>query len=166
MPTKHVTVTNRVAKYFARDGAIICNNSDYKIIFTFDSEWASHENKYARFIWNGSYEDVPFTGTECHVPIIQGATELKIGVCTGDPENLTPDDFWTTVPASIPCEKSVLCLSNTANHARVQQMRDASVAAAGLAVASADSAKNTKAEIETLLSSYIDEVNVLIGGGE
>lgn len=157
MLTKHITVTNRVAKYTQRDGYIVCNNSGYKIAFSFDSEWNDKQTKYARFIWNGMYKDVQITDNECAVPAIQGAAKLQIGVCSGDPENLTPDDFWTTTPAEIPCQGSVLCITNRAQPERVQQMRDAAVAAA-------EAAEQTKKEIEALLGSYIDEVDALLGG--
>ena len=141
MLIKHITIVNRVAKYSSRDGDIICNNDGYKVSFSFDSEWDKYPKKYARFIWNGMYKDVPFTGTECPIPKIQGAVELRVGVCTGDPENITDGDFWTTVSASIPCQKSVLCQTNQAQPDRVQQMRDITIEASERAVASATSAE-------------------------
>lgn len=143
MLTKHVTVANRVAKYSHRDGIIVCGNTDYKIAFTFDSEWDSKTTKYARFIWNGMYKDVKFSGTECSVPVIQGAKSVEIGICSGDPENLTEDDFWTTTSALIPCENSILCTTNQAQPERVQQMRDEAIKAAEDAKESAEGAEKS-----------------------
>lgn len=140
MLTKHITVTNRVATYTQRDGNIICNNSGYKIVFSFDSEWNDKPTKYARFIWNGMYNDVKLTGNECSVPIIQGAERVQVGVCSGDPVHLTENDFWTTTPAVIPCKGSVLCLTDQAQPDEVQQMRDAAAQAAELAEKSAQRA--------------------------
>ena len=96
----HITVKDKVATYLQRDGVIVCGNSDYKIAFTFDSEWSSHTNKVARFIWNDKHYDKEFTGTECSVPIISDATQVSVGVFA--------DDLSTT-PVIIPCKRSILC---------------------------------------------------------
>lgn len=101
MKTLHVSVANKIATYQKRDGAIVCGNSDYKLQFAFDSEWADHNEKTARFIWNGQYVDVDFTGDTCDVPIIRNAQLVKVGVYAG---NLT-----TTTSAIIPAQRSVLC---------------------------------------------------------
>ena len=101
MKILNITVTNKIATYFQRDGVIVCGNNDYKIKFTFDSEWDDHAKKTARFIWNGQYYDKEFEGNECDVPIISGATEVTVGVYAGD--------LSTTTPATIPCKKSILC---------------------------------------------------------
>ena len=113
MLTKHITVTNRVATYAQRDGGIICGNSGYKIVFSFDSEWDDIKTKYARFIWNGQYKDVQFTGDECDIPIILAAKYVQVGVCNDNPENPSSDSFWSTTPVLIPCSGSVLCVSAT-----------------------------------------------------
>ena len=97
----HVNVNNKIATYQQRDGFIVCNNSDYQIKFTFDSEWDGYENKTARFIWNGQYHDKDFTGDTCDVPEIQNATVVKVGVYAVD--------LSTTTPAIIGCYKSILC---------------------------------------------------------
>lgn len=102
MLIKHITVTNRVAHYLQRDGYIICDNSDYTITFTFDSEWEAHTTKTARFIWNGEYVDVTFNGNECPVPAISNATEVIVGVFAGE---------LSSTPVIIPCEKSIFCKS-------------------------------------------------------
>lgn len=106
MLNKHVTVINRVATYLKRDGAIVCNNSGYKISFAFDSEWDAYATKTARFIWNGAYRDVEFTGNECAVPPIFNASEVHVGVYV--------DDIQTTTSAVIPCLKSVKCETGAA----------------------------------------------------
>lgn len=80
---------------------IVCGNSDYKISFNFDEEWAAHGVKTARFIWNGQYADVVFTGNVCDVPVITNTTMVAVGVYAGD--------LRTTTPALIRCDKSILC---------------------------------------------------------
>jgi hypothetical protein len=101
MKTLHITVENKIATYHDRDGVIVCNNTDYMIEFAFDSEWDNHRNKTARFIWNGTYEDVVFTGNTVAVPVIRNALSVTVGVFSGD--------LKTTTPATIGCKKSILC---------------------------------------------------------
>ena len=97
----HIVVNNKIATYQKRDGEIVCGNNDYQIVFTFDDEWNAHATKTARFIWNGSYTDVVFTGTVCPVPIISNAKVCEVGVYAGN--------LATTTPAEIRCVKSILC---------------------------------------------------------
>ena len=101
MRTLHITVNNKIATYLNRDGSIVCGNSDYQIVFAFDSEWDAHEEKVARFIWNGKYLDVKFTGNTVKVPIVSNTTLLKVGVYV--------EGLSTTTSASIPCTHSILC---------------------------------------------------------
>ena len=105
MKVLHINILDKKASYQNRDGEIVCGNSDYVIEFAFDTEWASHEEKIARFIWNDHYINVEFTGTICPVPVITNATEVKVGVYAGD--------LSTTTPAVIGCLKSILCESTT-----------------------------------------------------
>ena len=97
----HVDVVNKIATFQKRGGCIVCGNSDYKIKFSFDSEWSNYTEKTARFIWNGHFIDVDFTGDLCPVPIIYDATEIEVGVYAGD--------LKTTTSAFIGCYRSILC---------------------------------------------------------
>ncbi len=97
----HVDVVNKIATFQKRGGYIVCGNSDYKIKFSFDSEWSDYTEKTARFIWNGRFTDVDFTGAFCPVPIIYDATEVEVGVYAGE--------LKTTTSAFIGCYRSILC---------------------------------------------------------
>ena len=99
--TLHINVANKVATYNSRDGEIVGWNSDYSVVFTFDSEWEGVANKVARFIWNGQYTDVNITNNECKMPIISNTSLCTVGVYSGD--------LITSTPAKIPCRLSVLC---------------------------------------------------------
>ena len=105
MKVLHISVLDKKATYLNRDGDIVCGNSDYIIEFAFDDEWDAYEEKIARFVVNGFYEDVEFTGTICPVPIITNTTEVKVGVYAGN--------MSTTTSAVIGCKKSILCESST-----------------------------------------------------
>lgn len=97
----HVIVSNKIATYLRRDGNIICGNSDYQIVFAFDSEWDAYETKKARFKWNGHSQDVEFTGNTVAVPKLVNTTLLEVGVYV--------EDISTTTSAQIPCLLSCLC---------------------------------------------------------
>jgi hypothetical protein len=63
-----ITVVDKIATYQKRDGFIVCGNSDYQLVFTFDEEWDAFPEKKARFDYSGMSTDVPFTGNTCPVP--------------------------------------------------------------------------------------------------
>jgi hypothetical protein len=100
MKTLHISVVDKIATYLQRDGAIVCGNADYQILFAFDSEWEEYPERKARFIWNGERHDQVFTGNICRIPVINDATEVIIGVFAGD---------LATTPTVIPCKKSIRC---------------------------------------------------------
>ena len=97
----NVDVVNKIATFQKRGGCIVCGNSDYQIRFTFDSEWSDFPTKTARFITNGQFTDVDFTGDYCTVPILYDTTEVEVGVYAGE--------LKTTTSAFIGCYRSILC---------------------------------------------------------
>ena len=105
MKNLHITIKDRIATYQARCGDIVCGNSDYQIVFNFDSDWNGVTTKTARFVWNGKHYDQTFTGNTCPVPIISNADSVEVGVYAGD--------LRTTTPATIRCVRSILCQSGT-----------------------------------------------------
>ena len=100
MKNLHIAVIDKKAIYQKRDGAIVCGNSDYQLALTFDSEWDAYPEKTARFITNGKREDVTFTGTTCHVPVLSNTDVCIVGVFAGE---------LSTTPVAIPCIRSILC---------------------------------------------------------
>lgn len=103
MPTIKIAVRNKVAK--SPDDIIVCGNNDYIIDFDFDEEWKAYSVKTARFIYNGTYEDVSFSGNKVVAPIVKNASVVEIGVYAGD--------LRTTTPALLSCEKSIICKDGT-----------------------------------------------------
>ena len=170
----HIDVANKVATYRRRDGDIVCGNSDYRIQFSFDSEWDAHETKTARFIWNGGYTDVPFTGDTCDVPVITNAPNIAVGVYA--------KELATTTPAEIGCRLSILCLASTPSEENERNYASEAQEAAERAEAAAERAESastsvdlsgyvTREEFEAALGAYVDdiaaevdELNNLIGG--
>ena len=98
----HVSIVDKVATFQKRDGDIVCGNSDYELVFTFDSEWDEYPTKIARFIWNGLHTDVKINADNtCPVPMLRNTAELTIGAYA--------EGIATTTPARIDCVRSILC---------------------------------------------------------
>lgn len=104
MKTINVTVRDKIASAVG-DIVYICGNSDYIINFDFDAEWDAHDVKTARFVHNGTYTDVVFTGEQCAMPVIHKAYGIYVGVYAGD--------LRTTTPAHIPSVPSILSADGT-----------------------------------------------------
>lgn len=104
MPNINITVREKIAHTIS-DTCIVCGNSDYVAVFDFDAEWDAYEVKTARFIWGGTFTDVPFTGNECPVPVIPDAVSVLVGVYAGD--------LHTTTAAAVEVRRSILGGSET-----------------------------------------------------
>ena len=101
----NVQIDDKIATVVG-DPLYVCGNSDYIVRFTFDAEWADHEAKTARFIKsNKEHVDVPFTGNQCAVPILENTLQVRIGVYAGN--------LCTTTPAIVNAQRSILCGSGT-----------------------------------------------------
>lgn len=98
-----ITIRDKIATA-PRDALYVCGNSDYTINFTFDEEWEGFNEKTARFVYNGQFVEMIFSGNVCPVPIISNTYAFEVGVYAG---NLS-----TTTTAYVPATKSVLCGSN------------------------------------------------------
>lgn len=90
------------------DAVIICGNSDYSIVFTFDDEWDGLPTKTARFKYftdAGRYHiDVLFTGDSVAVPVLTNTRRVEVGVFAGD--------LASTTGAAIRCEPCIRCGSD------------------------------------------------------
>lgn len=95
-----IQVKNRVARPVGNP-FIVCGNKDYVVRFDFDEDWDAYEAKTARFVFNGQYMDVQFSGNECPMPMLYKTSLVKVGVYV--------DGLSTTSPAVIRCVRSVLC---------------------------------------------------------
>ena len=94
----HIKIRKRIAR-LAYGENFVSYNEGYKIIFDFDKEWDSIENKTARFIFGENYIDYPFNGNEVEIPLIKNADTLEIGVYS--------DGLYTTTPVKFKVLKSI-----------------------------------------------------------
>lgn len=152
MQILRVQVANEIATYLSRGGAIICGNTKYKIAFSFDAAWDAYPEKTARFIWNGAYTDVVFTGTECKVPKITNADHVLVGVYAGN--------LKTTTAAKIPAYRSILCGTSKAHPDQVKEYRDEAAQYAELA----REVMGSVAEVDAALDAILKIQEGLIGG--
>jgi hypothetical protein len=107
----NITITNKKPVVLGTP-VIVCGNKDYTISFAFDAAWSSYTDKTARFVFKSpgtptgrAYIDVPFSGNSVAVPQLSNLREVYVGVYAGD--------LYTTTPARIFCDKSILCESGT-----------------------------------------------------
>lgn len=107
MPDINIIVNDKTASAESSP-VIVCGNSDYQILFSFDSEWDEYTVKTARFVFmkNGTllYEDVVFEGDTCTAPVLYDTDYVAVGVYAGD--------IHTTTPARIPCAH---CITDSAS---------------------------------------------------
>lgn len=100
MPDIHVTVREKIAEV---SGApeIVCGNSDYTVVFDFDSEWNLYDQKTAHFVWRdlltgeNRHDDILFDGNAVTIPAIYNTDMLLIGAYAGD--------IRTTTSAKVDC---------------------------------------------------------------
>jgi len=97
MATVVVTIRDRIAE-IDPDVSLVCNNPSDVIQFNFDQEWNDIMLKTARFTWQRSYVDVPFTGNTVNVPDISKTNAVEVGVYA---------DGITSTPVKIPFKLSI-----------------------------------------------------------
>ena len=159
MSILHIVVQNRIATYNLRDGDIVCGNNDYQIEFVFDSEWDAYNHKIARFIWNGQYTEVPFTGNTCVVPMMQNTDKLTVGVHAGD--------LRTTTPAEIACKRSILCMGGELTDADkhytsvAEKAAETAVEASATAVSSEQNSKQYLDETKEIATQFSGDIEYI-----
>lgn len=102
-----VIIEDRIAKYIPKDDdeIYVCGNLGDYIDFQFDAEWYDYQQKTARFVVNGKYQDVEFTGNTCEIPFLEDSNSFLVGVYVGEPEE--DEIVLSTTSAEVPCEPSI-----------------------------------------------------------
>lgn len=78
MPEIKIKISNKIA--LCRKRYLISSNENYTVKFEFDEEWAAHQARTARFIFDTQYVDVAFVGDSVAVPKVIACDSLGIGV--------------------------------------------------------------------------------------
>ncbi len=108
MPIINISVKNKIAQS-ENNEFIVCNNSDYELLFDFDNEWEKYESKTATVtLSDGTYIAVLFEGNICKLPPLPNTTFCMIGVCaTKQLENATMS-ISTSVSTVVNCFETQL----------------------------------------------------------
>lgn len=64
---------------------VICNNSDYTVVWDLDGEWTPYGTKTMRVnLADGTYQDVVFTGDNAPLPVLTASGWVSVGLYAGD----------------------------------------------------------------------------------
>lgn len=80
----HIKVVGKVAELTEQNFELVGGNSDYKVIFDFDSAWEGHGAKTALFVFGDKTIHKPFDGDVCEGVAVSNCTTCYIGVFSGD----------------------------------------------------------------------------------
>lgn len=82
MPEIKIKVRDKCAE---GEGVVICNNSDYTVVWDLDSEWESYSTRTMRVnLADGTYQDVVFTGNTAALPVLTASGWVSVGLYAGD----------------------------------------------------------------------------------
>lgn len=82
MPEIKIKVRDKCAE---GDGVIICNNSDYTVVWDLDEEWEPYSARTMRVnLADGTYQDVVFTGDNAALPVLTASGWVSVGLYAGD----------------------------------------------------------------------------------
>lgn len=97
---KNLPITVEALRPVAEVKTIVCNNSDYMVVWDLDEDW-DQAAKTMRCTWpDGTYQDVVFTGTEAALPLCPAPGRVRIGLYAGN--------IHTTRPAELVAFPSIL----------------------------------------------------------
>ena len=82
MPEIKIKVRDKCAE---GEGVIICNNSDYTVVWDLDSEWEPYSTRTMRVnLADGTYQDVVFSGDTAALPVLSTPGWASVGLYAGD----------------------------------------------------------------------------------
>lgn len=82
MPVIKIKVRDKCAE---GEGVIICNNSDYTVVWDLDEEWEPYSARTMRVnLADGTYQDVVFTGDNADLPVLTASGWVSVGLYAGD----------------------------------------------------------------------------------
>lgn len=82
MPEIKIKVRDKCAE---GEGVIICNNSDYTVVWDLDSEWEPYSTRTMRVnLADGTYQDAVFTGNSAPLPVLTASGWVSVGLYAGD----------------------------------------------------------------------------------
>jgi hypothetical protein len=86
----NISVKKKIATLTDINFELVGGNSDYKVVFDFDEDWAEHHAKTALFVFGNNTIKKVFEGNVCDGVSIENATMCFVGVFSGDMATTTP----------------------------------------------------------------------------
>lgn len=86
-----IKVTDKVPELVSGPDYVVCDNSDYTVVWQLDEEWAQLEHRTMQVNYkDGTYERVLFTGDACALPAIPVPGPVHVGLFAGDIHTTRP----------------------------------------------------------------------------
>lgn len=86
-----IKVTDKVPELVSGPEYVVCDNSDYTVVWQLDEEWAQFEHRTMQVNYqDGTYERVLFTGDSCTLPAIPVRGPVYVGLFAGDIHTTRP----------------------------------------------------------------------------
>lgn len=86
-----IKVTDKVPELVSGPDYVVCDNSDYTVVWQLDEEWAQFEHRTMQVNYkDGTYERVLFTGSSCTLPAIPVSGPVHVGLFAGDIHTTRP----------------------------------------------------------------------------
>lgn len=86
-----IKVTDKVPELVSGPEYVVCDNSDYTVVWQLDEEWAQFEHRTMQVNYkDGTYERVLFTGSSCTLPAIPVSGPVHVGLFAGDIHTTRP----------------------------------------------------------------------------
>ena len=86
-----IKVTDKVPEIISGPQYVVCDNSDYTVVWQLDEEWAQFEHRTMQVNYkDGTYERVLFTGDSCALPAIPVPGPVHVGLFAGDIHTTRP----------------------------------------------------------------------------
>ena len=86
-----IKVTDKVPELVSGPPYVVCDNSDYTVVWQLDEEWAQFEHRTMQVNYkDGTYERVLFTGNSCTLPAIPVSGPVHVGLFAGDIHTTRP----------------------------------------------------------------------------
>nr|DAE15396.1 MAG TPA: hypothetical protein [Siphoviridae sp. ctdcr45] len=86
-----IKVVDKVPIVVSGPPYVVCDNSDYAVVWQLDEEWAQFEHRTMQVNYkDGTYERVLFTGDSCTLPAIPVSGPVHVGLFAGDIHTTRP----------------------------------------------------------------------------
>ncbi len=99
-----IKVVDKVPIVVSGPQYVVCNNSDYTVVWQLDEEWAQFEHRTMQVNYkDGTFERVLFTGDSCTLPAISVPGPVHVGLFAGDIHTTRPARLLAVRSATTDC---------------------------------------------------------------